>query len=199
MYIRMDQTGLAPEMTGGVPRIIEDASKVPMPDRRTLAEWTPAERATESWYGFVDNKPDERIWDFGEPAYSVDGFVVTRTFPAAALKDIETLRRLKHKEAHGHYRRNLSKMAHAGKVFDSGEERAGVVALQLLTTRQPGYQVLADDGTAVAMSDAAFRDYAAAMANHIEAVETRRLALVAEIDAATDPMDLLAINATTGW
>ena len=131
---------------------ISDATKVVMPDRRTLDQWTEAERAAILWYEFTDNQVDENFKTRGNPLLTLSGFVVTRTFPDQVFKPIEDIRTLQLRRL-----RSLSgsKMNgffdHLGKTYSANEERASQVGVMVRRNRSVGYRVLAEDGTMTTM------------------------------------------------
>lgn len=200
-WIRMNRDG-TPEMNAGAPRVIEDPDRAevePPEDTRILTTLRPDELVSARWFEFFDNPVLEDVYEPGEPVYTTTGGRVSRTFPDAAYLDIERLRSYMRGNAMREYRRHRSNLTFGGQVYRCDADRAGVVALQLLTTRTAGYRVETLDGTFIPMTDTGFRDFAVAMADHMEAAEQWWFGLRDHIDGEIDSDRVLAIDVIVGW
>jgi hypothetical protein len=193
-WIKMVNESTPDDSGGGSPRIIAHPEKVPIPDGRVLSDLTVVEAAAEGWFEFTELRYDENIQVPGEPFYVTTNRVVHRTYPNAELKDAELLRKYKRALAGSEYKRQRDWFVFAGDEFKSDPERAGVVSLQLSTTRGAGYTVRARDGTRVAMNNATFRQYAAAMANHHVKIEAEGMEIADEIAFATGGQEILDVD-----
>jgi len=197
MWIKMTNPS-TPEETGGQPRIIAHADKVTV-GATTLDQLTAEQGAAAGWFTFTQVVPNENFYELGDATYITAGTGVHRVYNTPVFKNIEQIRRWKLGKLRGQMKFRRRWMTHGAKQYDAAPERAGYIALLLQVPRKTGYRVEARDGTFVTMNTTEFQNYARRMATHIEAIDTRNLALRDLIDTEVDEATLINVDETSGW
>lgn len=192
MFIQFTPDLVTPE------RIIEHADQVPMPDGRTLAEWTPDERITERWYSLVLTPINERLFVTGRPTYPITGTTATQSWPNSSLRSVEQLRRFRLNELRGEYRRRSSRIVYDTNPFDTDPERLAHLVMLLQKPRDASFRLETSDGDLVAMRSTQFNAFIDAVAFHIEEKEIKKNLHIDAIQIADGPT-LRDYDVTSGW